>query len=487
MSTPRRSLSNVPPMNMPPTSLQTIGSLPDKTFMQIFSYLDHKQVLKCAEVAKRWRSIAYDPRLWQMVSLRSAYGGLQVINQEAFLALIGSRFGTSLRLIELQTDLITPIVIQELATKCSYLQHFTLDFSTAMQLHDFADLQSFPARLKSLTICLSENIFLEGFMRKIYTFINSLEILHLIGTYEKIQDEEEEVYETVAIQKLKSYTPNLRVVNFWGVLFITDEHVESLSSNTAHLECLSVCFCMKFVALNNQAMKNVEWDKCQLQELNIAATDLTADTLIFMLTRLPFLRTLCAGYSENFNDQVMEAWINSNACSNLTALDLDTCDSLSEPILTDFLNRFGFQMIGLGLGGHHKLVEHFWLTNLPILSHIKILVMGIAEDCCSKVTAKVHIDQFIDCIAQNCPQLERLEIRWDQSTLRFSDKSTKFIDSLRLKCTKMRSIVLTDGQYFEMIKSNFERADRMSIVRSNTNYQTNMILLSPYYKALLFN
>jgi len=118
-----------------------------------------------------------------------------------FLTLIGSRFGSCLRLIELQTDLITPAVIQELATRCPNLQHLTLgnlelfelfkhlqenllvfgDFSTAMQLHDFADLQSFPARLKSLTMCLSENIFLEGFMRKIYTFISSLEILHLIG------------------------------------------------------------------------------------------------------------------------------------------------------------------------------------------------------------------------------------------------------------------------------------------------------------------
>lgn len=58
---------------------------------------------------------------------------------------------------------------------------FYLDFSTAMQLHDFGDLQTFPARLKSLTLCLSENIFLEGFMRKVYTFISSLEILHMIG------------------------------------------------------------------------------------------------------------------------------------------------------------------------------------------------------------------------------------------------------------------------------------------------------------------
>jgi hypothetical protein len=91
--------------------------------------------------------------------------------------------------------------------------NLTLDFSTAMQLHDFNDLQSFPSRLKSLTLCLSENIFLEGFLRKVYTFISGVQILHIIGinvkckfkynfglikgTYEKVEDEEEEVYETV--------------------------------------------------------------------------------------------------------------------------------------------------------------------------------------------------------------------------------------------------------------------------------------------------
>lgn len=52
-----------------------------------------------------------------------------------------------------------------------------------MQLHDFTELQTFPSRLRSLTLCLSENIFLEGFLRKVYTFISSVEILHIIGKY----------------------------------------------------------------------------------------------------------------------------------------------------------------------------------------------------------------------------------------------------------------------------------------------------------------
>ena len=93
------------------------------------------------------------------------------------------RFGSSLRYIELPIELITHTVLHELANKCPNLTHMLLDFSTAMQLHDFSEMQAFPTKLKYMCICLSEVIFMEGFMRKIYNFINGLEILHLIGMF----------------------------------------------------------------------------------------------------------------------------------------------------------------------------------------------------------------------------------------------------------------------------------------------------------------
>jgi len=59
-------------------SLQTIAHLTDKIMLHILGYLDHRLILKCAEVCKRWRTLAHDPRLWQVISLRPGYGGLQV-------------------------------------------------------------------------------------------------------------------------------------------------------------------------------------------------------------------------------------------------------------------------------------------------------------------------------------------------------------------------------------------------------------------------
>jgi len=85
----------------------------------------------------------------------------------------------------------------------------TMDFSLAMQLQDFNDLNNFPCNLKMMTICLSEVIFLDGFMKKIYSFLSSLEVLHLIGV--ETSNEPDESYKTINIAKFKQFTPNLRV------------------------------------------------------------------------------------------------------------------------------------------------------------------------------------------------------------------------------------------------------------------------------------
>ena len=101
--------------------------------------------------------------------------------------------------------------------------------------------------------------------------------------------------------------------------------------------------------------------------------------------------------------QVLEAWMNSGSVNNLQYLNLDTCDSLNEIALTgikpslsltlplslslslspsrsllfhdpsfpDFTMRCGHQLRGLCLGGHHKLLEYFWMNMIPQLRNIK--------------------------------------------------------------------------------------------------------------------
>ena len=61
----------------------------------------------------------------------------------------------------------------------------------------------------------------------------------------------------------------------------------------------------------------------------------------------------------------------------------------------------------------------------------RTLVFGTANGWFLKMSTKVHIDQIIIALAQNCHKLERLEIQWDPDTIRFSENSSKFIDSMR--------------------------------------------------------
>ncbi len=161
-----------------------INTLPEKVLIRIFSFLTHAEVLKCAVVCKHWRNLSQNPRLWHSIKLRPDFDeSLHIRNIDYFIHLLNHRFNSALEYIELPIDLITVPILHDLANKCNSLRYLTLDFSTAMQLQDFNDLNVFPCNLKMLTMCLSDVIFLEGFMRRIYAYLSSLEQLHLIGTF----------------------------------------------------------------------------------------------------------------------------------------------------------------------------------------------------------------------------------------------------------------------------------------------------------------
>ena len=249
-----------------------------QVLLRIFSFLSHREILKYAVVCKKWHLISQDSRLWGFVSLRPEISGLRVEREDHMLQLISTKFGNNLRYLELNADMVTPNVLVDLAKKCANLTHLLLDFAQASQLHDFTDLGAFPTKLKFLTLYLSDTIFLDNFMKRIYrykfpnlnyyawfklvfglgdqkqnlnktqkirtfviffSFINGLEMVHIVGTYEKAEMEEGEIYEVVNIKTLKQATPNLRIINLWGINFIDDTHVEAFSSNCIQLQVIS--------------------------------------------------------------------------------------------------------------------------------------------------------------------------------------------------------------------------------------------------------
>ena len=137
----------------------------------------------------------------------------------------------------------------------------------------------------------------------------------------------DESYETINISKIKAYTPNLKVVNFYGITFIDDNHIESLASGCIHLECLALNFCSRFkgyslktllgrckkvsslllqnTGIESEAINSVEWDQqVHLQELDLTSTDLNEPALLNMLSNSPSLTFLSVAYCDGFTDQV---------------------------------------------------------------------------------------------------------------------------------------------------------------------------------------
>lgn len=482
-----------------------LDGLPDKVLLRIFSFLKHNEMMKYSVVSKKWRMIAQDSRLWAMVSLRPEISGLMIPNIDMLLKLIQNRFTTNLRYLELPCDLITREVLQELANRCPNLTHLLLDFSHGAQLADFSELNAFPTKIKYLCLCLSETIFLDNFMKKIYNFINGVELLNLYGTYEQGEEEEGEVYEVLNIRTLKQATPNLRVINLWGVSFVDDSHIEAFSSNCIQLAVLCVNYCSKVQGstlkilvqrckylrclqlqqtnLTADNMTAVEWEKAgALQELDITATDLSQQAIIDILTRIPSLVWLSAGQLDGMNDNVLAQWMASGKCATLKSLDLDSSDNVTEDMLGKFLDRYGDQIEGLALSGMGHVTDTLWNSYLPKLVNARILVMGTSE----QIQTKIHVDHMVDSLARYCPRLERLEFRWDNETLRFSDKNQKAIDLLRTKCLNLKSMVLCDGRLYEIMKGNFERADRKSVIRTTVNSRVTLHYLLSNHDELMF-
>ncbi|VDL89270.1 unnamed protein product [Schistocephalus solidus] len=491
------------------TSSFRITRLPEKLILRIFSFLTHTELCTIARVCKQWRRLAYDEELWQSLKLRPEMGGLSVPTVEDFLNLINQRSGEGLRYLEISSDLITIPVLEELGNKCTNLRYLTLDFSNAMQLHDFNELMAFPGSLSYLCICLSDVIFMEGLMRKIYTSLSSLEVLHLIGTFEMAAEEEEEIYEVINISKIRAHTPNLRVINLFGISFVDDSHVELLATNCLQLECIALNYCLNVkgatfpmlisnckklktlllchCSLEDQYIMSVPWEDSTICELDISSTELSSECLEYFLSRIPGFAYLAAAHTDFFNDTVLKHLVDANKFQELKALDLSFCPALTEAAVVSFLSIHGKKLKGLMLNGNPVLAEYFWTTVIPFLPNIQICVLGSPDGWFFKYNTRVHVDQILHAFAQNCPNLTALEIQWDQDTLRFSDKSRKFIDKLRLKCWRLKSLTLSDGKYYEMVKGNFERAERPRIVRATNSYVTSLVCLLNRYKDLQFN
>lgn len=114
-----------------------------------------------------------------------------------------------------------------------------------------------------------------------------------------------------------------------------------------------------------------EWEKTNLQELDITATDLSSECLASVLARIPALKYLSAGQQDNFTDQVLREFMEKGNIKNLQTVDFDRNENLTEDALIRFLRAQGSMLKGLQLSGIPSLCELFWTSTLPLLRNVK--------------------------------------------------------------------------------------------------------------------
>merc|ERR1711860_146933 len=201
------------------------------------------------------------------------------------------------------------------------------------------------------------------------------------------------------------------------------------------------------------------------------------ECLLDILPRIPAIRWLSAGQLDGMTDSVLKHWMEPGNLKQLRAIDFDASDNLTEEALQRFIHHYGPQLIGLNLSGMIHVTDTLWNAALPRLRNAEIMVLGSAD----RMAVKIHVDHLIDAIAKHCSQLERCEFRWDNDTLRFSDKNQKAIDMLRTHCLKLKAFVLADGKLYEIMRGNFERADRKSVIRTTEKSRVSLHYLLELY------
>lgn len=115
----------------------------------------------------------------------------------------------------------------------------------------------------------------------------------------------------------------------------------------------------------------VEWEKTELRELDITATELSSECLANLLVRCPPLRYLSAGQQDGFNDDVMRVYIEKGNVKSLVALDIDRNENISEEMILTLIKIIGPNLRGLQLSGIPNLSEQFWNQSMPLLKNLR--------------------------------------------------------------------------------------------------------------------
>lgn len=115
------------------SEIETMDSLlPDEIVLKIFSYLDKRELCKCACVSRRWNALSYADELWHEFSLTviksPKWCASKLISIENTNYLIASRFSESITRVDLSKMCFSFDTLDTLFQHCRHIASLCINF-----------------------------------------------------------------------------------------------------------------------------------------------------------------------------------------------------------------------------------------------------------------------------------------------------------------------------------------------------------------------
>lgn len=421
----------------------TEGQLPDSLILEIFSYLNKRQLGVIAQVSKRWRRVAYDKSFWHTLDLTTF---CQDIDETTMLMMIQTRLACTLTSLNLGSVKLTAKIAKDLARKCPDLKRIVFRSVAISGDPAFSgESKQFPASLELMDLrnC-SGNL---QYMKRLPRHFTEMKY---IGLGSELSAN--------LIPSIFGKMHNLRVLDCTDCEAINDLALEKISRSCRQLESICLIECknfggttlgsvlknckflstllMRFTKLADAAILAVKWEATVIKELDITGCYYVTTTgLTMLLSKLPqltYFKMNQCGFRHILNLLVYQEIRPQINFSMLETLDLRWNFLLSAECLECIL-RLTPKLCYLGVSHSPRVGPTTMAKMLPHVSKLKILEFGpLKKEALSDTN-------FVKAIITNCKDIEA--VSFINFTVGMS-QDTALLRELKLKCKKLQDVKL---------------------------------------------
>ncbi|EDO43574.1 predicted protein [Nematostella vectensis] len=338
-----------------------ISELDNPVILKIFSYLSRADLLKAAEVCKRWHELSFDRSLWRNVDLK---GYCKTLMQGERITEVTEKYLVSnVVALDLSGFMLTDSILGTLANNCPELRKLvvkSVNFQTQGKEKEvlfpkhlkFLDMRYSHGSLqiyKAITRCLQDIKWLgicDGFILALKCDGSNLsDVLRDLRSIEKL-DMSHCKLATDAVLAALSTSERLRVLNLRKCQNIQGEALEVLIPNLQSLETLI----LDGTSIDDACIAKVPWEQAGLRYLELGWCHfISSDGLstlfpkVAQMVNLEYLGLCRVGDGRSLTDKnliQLANHLNYGICTNLNAINFSMCDSITDFGLRAFVRKY---------------------------------------------------------------------------------------------------------------------------------------------------